>query len=98
MTAEGRNSHEQADTGAVGTVAVFVVTGTYGTIDTYTAIPSAGVVDLLLVGLWIGAIWGYLFAGRRLAAWVWPEWTGTDVALRRLDADLFLRLWSSLSE
>src|SRR3954447_20153688 len=57
---------------AVATVAVFVVTGAYGSIDAYTAIPTAGVVDLLLVGLWIGAIWGYLFGGRRQAAWVWP--------------------------
>src|SRR3954469_11648831 len=41
---------------ATATIALFVATGTYGTIDTYTAIPSARVVDLLLLGLWIGAI------------------------------------------
>jgi hypothetical protein len=57
---------------AAATIAVFVVAGTYGSIDAFTAVPTAGVVDVLLVGLWIGAIWGYLLAGHRRAAWLWP--------------------------
>src|SRR3954454_7938613 len=57
---------------AAATIAVFVVTGTYGSIDAFTSIPSAGVVDILLVGLWIGAIWGYVLAGHHRAAWLCP--------------------------
>jgi hypothetical protein len=57
---------------AAATIGIFAVTGAYGSIDAFTAIHTAGVIDLLLVGLWIGAIWGYLIGGRRRAAWIWP--------------------------
>src|SRR5690349_12233725 len=57
---------------AAATIGVFAITGAYGSIDAFTSIHSAAVVDVLLVGLWIGAIWGYLFVGRRRAAWIWP--------------------------
>lgn len=52
-----------------------VVTGTFGSLEAFTPFPSRKAIDVLLIGLWLGAIWGWVVAGRRRPdgpAWIWP--------------------------
>src|SRR5688500_19354085 len=42
---------------AAGVVALFALTGFQGSIQVYTPIPGRGLVDFILVALWLGAVW-----------------------------------------
>jgi hypothetical protein len=42
---------------AAGVVALFALTGFQGSIQVYTPIPGRGLVDFILVALWLGALW-----------------------------------------
>ena len=53
-------------------IAVFVLTGTYGTWTAYGNLPSGESVDVLLGAAWLAAIAGWLLHGPRRAVWLWP--------------------------
>ena len=54
------------------TLTVFVVSGLVGTLTAFTPIPVSGLVDFLLLGLWLGAIGTYLTGRAERRAWLWP--------------------------
>lgn len=54
------------------TVTVFLLSGLVGTLDALTPIPVTGLVDLLLLGLWLGAAGTYLTGRAERRAWLWP--------------------------
>ena len=53
-------------------VAVFVITGFANTLTAYLALPPTGTSDLLLGGLWLGVLYGYLRHDRERPLWIWP--------------------------
>lgn len=57
---------------AAGVTAAFLVAGAFGSLAAFTPLSGQQVADLLLAGLWLGAIWGWVMSGRRRPAWVWP--------------------------
>jgi hypothetical protein len=54
------------------TLTVFVVSGLVGTLTAFTPLPVAGLVDFLLVGLWLGVVGTYLTGRAERRAWLWP--------------------------
>jgi hypothetical protein len=54
------------------TLTVFVVSGLVGTLTAFTPLPVAGLVDFLLVGLWLGVVGTYLTGRAERQAWLWP--------------------------
>jgi hypothetical protein len=56
---------------AAAVTALFVLTGTYGSITAFTPFPVGEAIDVLLAGLWIGVLWGYLFGAERRPVWLW---------------------------
>ncbi len=56
----------------VATIGAFLSAGAFGTLSAFTPLSGQKVADLLLLGLWLAAIWGWLLGGRRRAAWIWP--------------------------
>lgn len=57
---------------AEGVIGVLALTGFSGSLPAFTGIGGEPVVDLLLLGLWAGAIWGHLSGTGRGIAWLWP--------------------------
>jgi hypothetical protein len=57
---------------AAGVVALFALTGSWGTLTAYTELKVGAIVDLILAGLWFGVIWTYLLKGRKRPLRVWP--------------------------
>src|SRR3954452_20350061 len=55
---------------AVG--AVFLITGTFNTVEAFTPIPAGETVDVILAGLWAATIWHYAFVARERPVWLWP--------------------------
>ena len=55
-----------------GDIGAFLSAGAFGTLSAFTPLSGQKVADLLLLGLWLAAIWGWLLGGRRRAAWIWP--------------------------
>ena len=53
-------------------IAVFVITGFFGTWQAYLHFSPAPLADWLLAGLWLGVIWSYLFEVRERPVWLWP--------------------------
>jgi hypothetical protein len=51
---------------------VFVVSGFVGTITAFTHLPVSGLVDLLLLSLWLGVVATYLTGRAERRAWLWP--------------------------
>ncbi|MBA2525289.1 MAG: O-antigen ligase family protein [Pyrinomonadaceae bacterium] len=56
---------------AVAVTATFVLTGTYGSVTAFTPVPVGEAIDVLLAGLWLGVLWGYLFGDDRRPLWIW---------------------------
>jgi hypothetical protein len=56
---------------AAAVIGLFVLVGFQGTLLAYTTIPGRNLVDLVLVGLWIGVIWRML-AFKQRPLWLWP--------------------------
>lgn len=52
-------------------IATFVLTGTYGTLTAYGDLPSGQTVDVLLTGLWVGALWGWFVSRHDSADRLW---------------------------
>lgn len=55
-----------------GVVAVFVMTGTYGSLDAFLGFQSGPIIDWVLIGLWLSSIWIWVLRGRDRAVWVLP--------------------------
>jgi hypothetical protein len=51
---------------------VFFLSGFVGTINAFTPIPASGLVDLLLLALWLGVVATYLTGRAERRAWLWP--------------------------
>lgn len=66
---------------ALVVVAVFALTGSYGSLTAFTSIPVGESVDVLLAALWLAVLWGYLFHGRDRPLWVWPGIAATVLYL-----------------
>ena len=45
---------------AASVFALFVLTGSYGTVDAFTSFPVGEFVDVILASLWLGAVWHLL--------------------------------------
>lgn len=54
------------------TLTVFVLSGLVGTLTAFTPLPVAGLVDFLLIGLWLGVVGTYLTGRVERRAWLWP--------------------------
>jgi hypothetical protein len=54
------------------TLTVFVLSGLVGTLTAFTPIPVTGLVDFLLLGLWLSVIGTYLTGRAERRAWLWP--------------------------
>jgi O-Antigen ligase len=50
----------------------FFLCGMYGSLTAFFAFPGPKTVDLLLVGLWLAAIWTWIF-GSRIKGWILPS-------------------------
>lgn len=72
---------------AAGVLAAFGLTGVHGSLTAFTPFPAPEAIDVLLAGLWLGAIWGYLFGADRRPVWLWPGVVGIAayVALTAFD-------------
>ena len=57
---------------AVLTLGVFGLSGLVGTLTAFTPIPVSGLVDFLLLGLWLGVVATYLTGRAERRAWLWP--------------------------
>jgi hypothetical protein len=55
-----------------GALTIAVITAFVGTIEVYTPFKHGVVVDLLLVSLWLAAIWSLARHGGPSRAWIWP--------------------------
>jgi hypothetical protein len=53
-------------------IPVFVLSGLVGTISAFTPLPVTKLVDLLLLGLWLGVVATYLTGRAEQRAWLWP--------------------------
>lgn len=53
-------------------VSAFAVTGFANVLTAYLGVPPTGTTDLLLAGLWLGVLHGYLRQGRERELWLWP--------------------------
>lgn len=53
-------------------VSVFLLTASYGSLDAFTGFPVGETVDLLLVALWLGVVWGFAVRRHRRSLWLWP--------------------------
>jgi hypothetical protein len=56
----------------VVTLSVFALSGLIGTLTAFTPIPVSGLIDLLLLGLWLGVVGTYLTGRAERRAWLWP--------------------------
>ncbi len=56
----------------VVTLSVFALSGLVGTLTAFTPIPVSGLVDFLLLGLWLGVVGTYLTGRAERRAWLWP--------------------------
>jgi hypothetical protein len=56
----------------VSVILVFLLASSYGSLDAFVNFPVGEVVDLLLAGLWLNAIWTYLLRERDRTIWIWP--------------------------
>jgi hypothetical protein len=54
------------------TMAVFLLSGLVGTLTAFTPIPATGLVDFLLLGLWLGVVGTYLTGRAERRPWLWP--------------------------
>jgi hypothetical protein len=54
------------------TLTVFVLSGLVGTLTAFTPIPVSGLIDFLLLGLWLGVVGTYLTGRAERRAWLWP--------------------------
>lgn len=53
-------------------LAVFLISGAFGSSQAFLHLSPAPVADILMGGLWLGTIWSYLFAVRDRPVWLWP--------------------------
>jgi hypothetical protein len=56
----------------VVTLSVFALSGLVGTLTAFTPIPVSGLIDILLLGLWLGVVATYLTGRAERRAWLWP--------------------------
>lgn len=56
---------------AASVTGAFALTGTYGSLTALTPVPVGESIDVLLAGLWLGTLWGYLFGAKRRRVWLW---------------------------
>jgi hypothetical protein len=57
---------------AVVALTVFTLSGFVGTTSAFTPLPTSGLADFLLLGLWLGVIGTYLTGRAERRAWLWP--------------------------
>jgi hypothetical protein len=57
---------------AASSIGLFALTGGFGSLGQFTGLPAREIAELLLLGLWIGAIFGYVTGARREAMVLWP--------------------------
>lgn len=57
---------------AAVTLAVFCLSGAIGTLTAFTPLPVTKLVDLLLLGMWLGVAGTYLTGRAERRAWLWP--------------------------
>lgn len=57
---------------AVALTGAFLAAGTFGSISAFTPASGQQIVDLLLAGLWLAAIWGWTLRGQAHRVYVWP--------------------------
>ncbi len=57
---------------ASATLAVFFLSGTYGSLEAFTGLPGALLIDVLLGGLWVGVILSRITGSDRLDLPIWP--------------------------
>lgn len=54
-------------------IAVFFMAGAFGSMEAFLGTPAQQGVDLLLLGVWLGTLTGWLLHGSRATtAWAWP--------------------------
>ncbi len=72
-------------------IAVFAGTGFFGTIGAYLHLSVPQLEDVFLTGLWLGALWAFLFRARERPLLLWP---GIACALAYVAITLFQALGS----
>lgn len=57
---------------AAAMVVALFVSGTFGSMLAFAHVHTAALADVLLLGLWLAAIWGWCFGAARYRARLWP--------------------------
>jgi hypothetical protein len=57
---------------AAALTAAFVTASAYGSIQAFLHLSGQRIVDPVLAGLWLAALWSWLIARRGRGAWIWP--------------------------